>query len=356
MRRRSFFKWFGLLSVTAVFTGGGYRAVKTNTNPYYSGPKSDHFDGLQFFNPGGEHPRGFKKLMKWLLSDRPKWPKSFPSPFEDKPPVRVAGAQLRLSFVGQATTLIQTAGLNILTDPVWSARVSPVAFAGPRRVNKPGIDFDNLPPIDVVLISHNHYDHLDIKTIGRLVKAHNPLFVVPLGNDKIIHKKYYRARTVAGDWGDQIELTPGVNVTLEPTHHWSARGTTDRRNALWAAFVIGTPGGAIYHIGDTGFHDGHNYREAAAKYGEFRLAILPFGAFEPRDFMKAQHQNPDEAVQGHMLCRARYTLGHHWGTFQLTDESIDDQINHLKAAKTKYAIAEERFRALRPGQVWNVPA
>ena len=356
MRRRSFFKWFGLLSVTAMFTGGGYRAVKTNTNPYYQGPKSDHFDGLQFFNPNGYPAKGFGKVLKWWLSSRPKWPKSFPSPYQDHPPARVMGQQLRVSYVGHASILIQTAGLNILLDPVWSDRVSPVGFAGPKRVNKPGIDLADLPPIDVVLISHNHYDHLDTKTIGKLVADHDPLIVVPLGNDTIIRRKHFKARTIARDWGQRVELGNGVTVTLEPTHHWSARGTTDRRNALCAAFVLQGPSGTIYHVGDTGFHDGVNYRAIAKKYGEVRLAILPFGAFEPRDFMKAQHQNPDEAVQGHLLCNAKQTLGHHWGTFQLTNESIEDQLNHLALARNKYAVPEEEFRALRPGQFWDVPA
>jgi L-ascorbate metabolism protein UlaG (beta-lactamase superfamily) len=354
MKRRNFFKWSAFFGFAAVFTGGGMRAVKTNTNPYYDGPSSDHFDGLQFFNPKGKHPKGFAKLIKWLMSDRPKWPKSFPSPFKDKPPVRVYSDELRVSFVGHATILIQTAGLNILTDPVWSERVSPFSFAGPKRVNPPGMNLEDLPPIDLILISHNHYDHLDIKTLDKLIKAHNPVILCPLGNDTIIRKKIRKARTIAKDWGDSFGPGNGVAITLEPMHHWSARGTTDRRNALWAAFVIQTPGGAIYHIGDTGFHEGVNYREVQAKYGEFRLAILPFGAYEPRDFMKAQHQNPNEAVQGHLLCNAKQTLGHHWGTFQLTNESIDDQLNHLAEARIRHGVSEEKFRALRPGQVWDV--
>ena len=146
-----------------------------------------------------------------------------------------------------------------------------------------------------------------------------------------------------------------VTVHFEPAHHWSARGITDRRNALWAAFVIKTPSGDIYHIGDTGFHDGINYKNAVAKYGGFRLAILPFGAYEPRDFMRGQHQNPDEAVQGHLMCGAEFTLGHHWGTFQLTNESIDDQVEHLEVALKKHNVSADVFRRLRPGQAWDVP-
>lgn len=347
-------KWFSFLSVTAIFTGGGYRTVKSNTNSYYSGPKSDHFDGLQFFNPGGKKPKNITELFGEFLKGRPKWPKSFPSPYEDKPPRRVHGDQLRVSYVGHASILLLTEGVNILLDPVWSERVSPFSFVGPKRVNEPGIKFQNLPPIDLVLISHNHYDHLDVKTLAALVKAHDPLILAPLGNEKIIRKQARQARVQTKDWGETVSFSSSLAVTLEPCHHWSARGTTDRRKALWAAFVIRTPAGAIYHVGDTGFHKGINYRQAARKYGGFRLAILPFGAYEPRHFMQAQHQNPDEAVQGHLLCQAKYTLGHHWGTFHLTWETIEDQLRDLSDARKKYGVAKENFRALLPGQVWNL--
>ena len=325
-------------------------------NPYYDGPVSDHFDGLNFYNPNGTPPKGFVELIKWQTGGgRKKWPQTFPSPHEDKPPKSVGGNDLRVSFVGHATVLIQTGKLNILTDPVWSQRASPFSFVGPKRVNDPGIAFENLPPIDAVLLSHNHYDHLDLPTLSRLHATHKPLIVTPLGNDRILRDHNADLRIQVGDWGDTFELSPDVRVTLEPMHHWSARGFGDRRNALWAAFVLQSRAGNIYHIGDTGFHEGTNYRSAREKYGDFRLAILPFGAYEPRDFMKGQHQNPDEAVQGHKLCGAHYTLGHHWGTFQLTNESIDDQLEALDAARARHDVSEDFFRALRPGQAWDIP-
>ena len=146
-----------------------------------------------------------------------------------------------------------------------------------------------------------------------------------------------------------------TSINFEPMHHWSARGIADRRNSLWAAFVINGPGGKIYHVGDTGFHGGINYRDVKERYGGLRLAILPIGAFEPRGFMKHQHQNPDEAVKGHLLCGADFTLGHHWGTFQLTNESIEDQLEALEQARIKYKVGANSFRALQPGQVWNIP-
>lgn len=344
------------MGLGTIAAAAGSLAFARSSNPYYSGPVSDHFDGLNFFNPKGHPPKGFVELMKWQLGGgRKKWPKKFPSPYSDVPPQQVVGNDLRVSFVGHATVLIQVSGMNLLTDPVWSERCSPVRWAGPKRKNDPGIDFDKLPPIDAVLLSHNHYDHLDLQTLSRLKAAHNPLIITPLGNDRILKDHDATFKIAVGDWGDVIDLDNGVKVGLEPMHHWSARGMGDRRNALWAAFMVQTPVGNIYHIGDTGFHGGRNYEAAKAKYGPIRLAILPFGAFEPRDFMQHQHQNPDEAVRGHLACGAQFTLGHHWGTFQLTNESIDDQLSHLEEARNRHGVGEDVFRALRPGQFWEVP-
>ncbi len=357
MKRRTLLKWLAALPLAGIGATAGGIAMARSRNPYYSGPVSDHFDGTVFFNPGGEEPKGFVDLLKWQLSgERKTWPERYPSPYSDTPPARVDGTDLRVSFVGHATVLIQTGGLNILTDPVWSERCSPFSWVGPKRVNDPGIAFDDLPKIDAVLLSHNHYDHLDIATLAKLHQRDSPLVVTPLGNDTIIHAKYPGIRTQVADWGETVDLPNGVKVHFEPAHHWSARGMGDRRNALWAAFVVEGPAGLVYHVGDTGWFDGKFYDEAKAKYGGFRLAILPFGAYEPRSFMKPQHQNPDEAVRGHIACNAAYTLGHHWGTFQLTDESIEDQIADLDAALAKHGVAPDVFRRLQPGQAWDVPA
>lgn len=327
-------------------------------NPYYSGPVSDHFDGLQFFNPQGIVPRGFTDLLRWQFGGgKVKWPARYPSPFAAVAPVeRLDGEQLRVTMVGHASLLLQTGGLNILTDPVWSSRASPVSFAGPGRVNPPGIAFDQLPPIDVVLITHNHYDHLDINTLQRLVASHDPLLITPYGNDVIIAEHVKGARFQTGDWGHQVVAGHDVVVHFEPCHHWSARGARDRRMALWCAFVIEGPAGKIYHIGDTGYHNGINYRSAADKHGHFRLANLPIGAYKPRWFMQAQHQNPEEAVRGFGLCAAQFAVGHHWGTFQLTNEGIEEPIVALAQALQQQGVDEHRFRALRPAESWDVPA
>lgn len=340
----------------AVGTGGLMTKRAHAANRYYDGPVSDHFDGRNFFNPGGMPPRPFADLLRWQFGGgRVKWPVGWPPPFlQAKPEPRVGGSALRLTMVGHASMLIQTAGRNILIDPVWSQRASPFPFIGPKRVNQPGIAFADLPKIDLVLVSHNHYDHLDIETLGRLWREHDPLVVTPLGNDTIIKAAVPAMRVEARDWGEGLQFED-MRVNIEPAHHWSARGLDDRRMALWSAFAVELPDGNIYYAGDTGFHGGRNYRAAGEKYGSFRLAILPIGAYEPRWFMEPQHQNPEEAVEGFLLCNAAHAAGCHWATFQLTDEGIGQPREALFAALDARDVARERFRPMLPGEVWDVP-
>jgi hypothetical protein len=179
MKRRSFLKFSALAALFGLGASGTAMAVARNSNPYHSGPVTDHFDGVRFFNPDGAAPKGFSDLLKWKFGgNQASWPRSVRSPFAPaRPEPRVEGDRLRITMVGHATMLIQTAGLNILTDPVWSDRASPLSFAGPKRVTAPGIAFEDLPDIDLVLLSHNHYDHLDLVTLARLRLAHNPLVI-----------------------------------------------------------------------------------------------------------------------------------------------------------------------------------
>lgn len=357
MNRRRLLQLSGLGALAAT-AGGLVARGAMAANRYYTGPVSDHFDGKLFFNPDGEEPSGMFDLLRWKFNGKNiAWPETFPSPFpQAMPETRVTGQRMVVTMVGHASMLIQVAGLNILTDPVWSDRTSPVSFAGPQRVNPPGIRIGDLPPIDVVLVTHNHYDHLDLETLWVLQSRDKPHFVTPLGNDGIIRSRVPDARITLMDWGGREEIAPGVVFHCEPCHHWSARGVGDRRMALWAAFVFETPAGKIYHIGDTGFHRGINYRAAKEKHGGFRLANLPFGAYEPRWFMRAQHQNPDEAVEGMLLCNAAFVAGHHWGTFKLTDEGVEQPQEALHAALDSRGIARARFRPMRPGEVVEVPA
>jgi L-ascorbate metabolism protein UlaG (beta-lactamase superfamily) len=285
---------------------------------------------------------------------RAKWPARAPSPYVDRPPARVDGAAYRISYVGHASWLVQTAGLNLLLDPVWSQRVSPFRLIGPRRVNDPGIGFADLPPIDVVLVSHAHYDHLDLSTLSRLAAAHRPRVITPLGNDTIIRNHDPSIDTEACDWDQRLKIGDEVAVTPVPTQHWSARNLSDRNMSLWASFVIEAAGGRIYFVADSGYGDGAYFRRARDRYGPFELAILPIGAYEPRWFMGDQHMNPAEAVQALLDCGAETALASHYGTFQLTDEAIDAPLLALADALKAAGIRPERFRALQPGQVWHM--
>jgi L-ascorbate metabolism protein UlaG (beta-lactamase superfamily) len=359
MRRRDFVTT-GILAAATALLSACTMTRGTPVNPYYAGPPSDHFNGVTFFNPGGTPLKGFGEFLRWQVNrERAVWPKHYPSPYPPaSPEPRLPADALRLTMVGHATLLIQAGGLNILTDPVWSDRASPVGFAGPRRVNPPGILFDRLPPIDLVLVTHNHYDHLDTATLRDLQAAHDPLVVTPLGNDTIIQGDVPAMRCLARDWGEVVEHATEngrVAIHLEPCHHWSARGIRDRAMALWAAFVIESEAGRLYHVGDAGYNDGRDYRHARQRHGGFRAAVLPIGAYEPRWFMAPQHQNPAEAVQGMLDCGAAVAAGHHWGTFQLTDEGIETPLADLASALARSGIEADRFRALRPGEIWDVP-
>ncbi|WP_310600752.1 MBL fold metallo-hydrolase [Desulfobulbus sp.] len=321
----------------------------------YDGPVSDHFDGERFFNPGKPENKTFFRVLKWYATRvRQPWPAFSELPFTDKPPQRVEGNRVRIGFVGHVTLLIQTQGLNILTDPVWSDRASPFTWAGPKRVHPPGIRFEDLPPIDVVLISHNHYDHLDLDTLVRLWQRDRPLFIVPLGNETLIRGRVPEARIEARDWDGQVAVSPGMTVHLAPMHHWSARAPWDRNRALWAAFVLATPGGTLYLVGDSGYGGGDNFRTAAAKYGSFRLAVLPIGSYDPRWFMADNHMNPEEAVKAWNDLGRPPMLPTHYGMFQLADTGYEVPLRDLKAAMKVAAVPEGRIRPLDAGEHWWV--
>ncbi len=320
------------------------------TNRYYQGPPSDHFDGVRFFNPGQPSTdRGLTDLLRWKLAGGAAgWPKSV-AVAAARPQARVAG--LRVTMVGHATLLIQAAGVNLLTDPVWSERASPFASVGPRRVTAPGIAFEDLPPIDVVLLSHCHYDHLDVATLRRLQANHAPLMTMPLGNDAIVRAAVPDARCVVGDWWDRLALGDGLSTTLTPAYHWANRWPTDVRMALWSGHFLDTPAGTIWFVGDTGYGDGVIFRQVRDRLGAPGVALIPIGAYEPRWFMSAQHVNPAEAVRVLRDVEARHALGIHWGTFQLTDEARDAPRLALASALSAASIPPHRFIAATAGGV-----
>ncbi|MCO6051109.1 MBL fold metallo-hydrolase [Mesorhizobium sp. RP14(2022)] len=331
-----------------------FRSRTPKPNRYYQGPPSDHYDGSRFFNPDGTLPKPFVEIFdRKFWTERARWPKARPSPFPQAKPAKSV-ADLRITMVGHSSTLIQMDGVNILSDPVWSDRVSPFSFAGPARVTAPGISFEDLPPIHCVLVSHNHYDHMDMPTLKRLHAVHDPLVITPLGNDSIIHASIPKMRIAARDWDERVEVA-GLSVTLTPVHHWSARWIGDRRMALWSGFMIEGHGARVFFAGDTGFDGGRPFERLTERFGPIRLALLPIGAYEPRWFMASQHEGPDEAVKAFQLCGAAYAVGIHWGMVQLTNEGVEAPRDMLFAELDGANIPRTRFRALEAGESWDIP-
>lgn len=324
-------------------------------NRYYQGPISDHFDGLRFCNPGQmSTDRSLAELLRWQRSgERIAWPEIASTVVPAVPPKR--SAALRVTMVGHACVLIQLGGVNLLVDPLWCDRAGPAGLLGPRRADAVGIRFDQLPPVDVVLLTHNHYDHLDAATVRRLQARHAPRFITPLGNDVLVRRIARGIDVVAGDWHDVISFN-SVEIVIWPAHHWSARSGLDRRMALWGGFVVKTATATVYIAGDTGYGDGAIFRALAAAHGAPSLAVLPIGAYEPRWFMKPQHVNPAEAVRIMQDCGAAAAIGVHWGSFQLTDEPRDAPVHALGVALAAAGIEPRRFRAFRPGDVWTSAA
>jgi len=321
-------------------------------NRYYSGPTSDHFDGLRFFNPGQpQTDRSLRDLWRWR-AERAAVP--WPTQVAVTPIVPEARVeQMRITMVGHATLLIQVAGINILTDPVWSDRSSPVTFAGPRRVTAPGIALNDLPPIDVVLVSHNHYDHLDLASLRHIHDRHHPAMFMPLGNDAIVRSAIADARISVGDWGSSIPIGPSATATLTRANHWSNRGLRDRRMALWAGFLVRTGRGSVWFAGDTGYGDGTIFRDIRSRYGVPDVALIPIGAYEPRWFMAAQHVDPQAAVRVFQDIGARRALGIHWGTFRLTDEGRESPRQELSEALARAGVDAGHFIAAEPGQSFD---
>jgi L-ascorbate metabolism protein UlaG (beta-lactamase superfamily) len=268
-----------------------------------------------------------------------------------RPPARVEGERMLVTWIGHATVLVQTAGLNILTDPIWSDTAGPFGL-GPGRVAVPGVRFEDLPKIDLVLVSHNHYDHMDLGTLKRLWERDRPLMVTSLGNDTILRDAGIDARAL--DWGGKLAIASGAEVIVTRNHHWGSRWGTDRNRALWSAFSVRTAAGNIFFAGDTGWGDGSWVGEAAA-FGPYRLAIIPIGAYEPRDFMKTNHVDPGEAVRIFQGLNAGTGLGVHWGTFQLTFEGIDDPPRRLGAELRARGVPANRFVTTEVGRAFRVP-
>lgn len=326
---------------------------------------SDHFDGNLFFNPGigmppplpagGETKRGISGwIWRWMFgNDWPAWPQIRNGKWGEPPAARVPKDSLSVTSIGHATFLIQMDGLNILIDPIWSDRCSPVSWAGPKRHQDPGIRIEDLPPIDAVLVSHNHYDHLDLPTLKRLERKGVQRSITTLGNRDLIRGAGISTVDEL-DWWQSVRLSEEVTVTVVPAQHFSARTPWDRNKTLWGGFVIAGPSGIVFYSGDTGY--GPHFREISQRFSPIRVAILPISPFRPRKSNEPSHghypvvhMRPSEAVQAHLDLRASFSVAAHFQVFQLGSDGFDDAPNELRSTLLERDLKPDVFIAPPPG-------
>jgi L-ascorbate metabolism protein UlaG (beta-lactamase superfamily) len=311
--------------------------------------RSDHFDGEHFVNPSGSAGQPFTSIPRMLREPRTQWPARVD--VRQCQPPSLDDATAVVTFIGHSTFLIQTTVGNILTDPIYSERAGPFDLLGPRRVRRPAVPFQDLPPISTVLLSHNHYDHCDLPTLRRLAKRFDPIVVTPLGNGRLARSAGLR-RVVELDWWQETGAAD-FPITLTPAYHFSARTPFDRNRALWGGFVMVLGSARIFFAGDSAY--ARFFRDIRQRLGPIALALLPIGAYEPRWFMQVVHMNPEEAVQAHLDLEAAESIGMHFGTFQLTTEGIDEPLRALDEARRAREVPTSRFRVLEFGDSARVP-
>lgn len=330
-------------TVLVLFVSIGYYL----SGPVYSGAPSDHFNGKVFQNPTGVQAKGLGEVLKWMIGRKQgPWNEITEVAYGDKPAARIDSG-IRITFVNHSTFLIQTEGLNILTDPVWSERTSPFTFAGPRRMRPPGIRFEDLPTIDVILISHNHYDHLDVATMKRLVELHKPRIITPLGVAEFLEQEDMKGAKDL-DWWQELTLSDSVAVQAVPAQHFSGRGMFDRDKTLWCGYVLKRSGGNLYFAGDTGYNDS-TFVEIGKRCAPLAVSILPIGAYKPNWFMSPIHTSPADAVKILVDTQTPSAIASHFGTFPLADDGKQEPIDELRIALTERGITPTRFVVLAEG-------
>lgn len=303
-------------------------------------PVSDHSDGERFFNPHAVAGRTFVEVLRWMRTrERTAWPAAMPLARHDPPPDRVAPGRAAITFIGHSTFLVRTASMTFITDPVLTTHAGPFGRMGPPRVRPPALPASALPPIDLVLVSHNHYDHLQPTSLQLFETRAS--FVAPLGLSTIVPN----AREL--DWWDRVTVG-AAEITCVPAQHFSARTPWDKNQSLWCGFVVSVDGVTVYFAGDSGYSP--QFAEIGARSAPIDVALLPIGAYEPRWFMQPMHMNPEEAVRAHLDVRPRVSIGMHFGTFQLTDEAIDEPLRALERARAAAGVAPDAFRVLDFGE------
>ncbi|TNB46074.1 MBL fold metallo-hydrolase [Martelella lutilitoris] len=310
---------------------------------------SDHFDGSKFFNPTLEDQfsPGFSDVIDMMRQGRAKWPahvENAQPAFQDMAP---SPDEVAITFINHATFLIQFAGLNILTDPIWSNRVSPIRWFGPKRVREPGMRLEDLPLIDLILISHNHYDHLDTATLKQLNTRYRPKILVPVG-DKPLIESIGIEDVQELEWWDEVKFNAETMITFAPTQHSSARSLFDRDRSLWGSYFIQNENWSVYFGGDSGYS--RHFGDIRKRLGAPDIALLGIGAYQPRSFMKPIHMDPAEAVQAHKDLGAELSIGMHYGTFQLSSEGFDQPERDLCVALNKKGISDGEFLTIPEGK------
>jgi L-ascorbate metabolism protein UlaG (beta-lactamase superfamily) len=305
-----------------------------------------HFDGKRFYNPGAPQARGFLDALRWKLTSRPEPSPPFFADVEHSiPPRKVEGSQIRVTLVNHSTVLVQGHGFNLVTDPIWSERASPLSWIGPRRRRKPGVRIEDVPPIDAVLISHNHFDHLDLATLRHLARRGRSTFIAAAGLARLLRsQKIVPVHEL--DWGESLTIS-GFRIHCVPALHFSARGIFDRNKTLWCGYVVEYSERFVYFAADTAF--GNHFAWIREKFGPPSLALLPIGAYDPPWFMSPVHMNPEEAVKAHDILGAKISIAIHHGTFQLADDGIDTPKKRLLACRR-----DDSFLILNNGQFVSV--
>lgn len=321
----------------------------SSAGPGWKGPLSDHFDGRAFFNPGARTGSTFSDLLKWRRSRTPGvWPKRIPNKAQAQPPDQVGAREIAVTLVNHCTFLIQVEGCNLLTDPVWSERVSPFSFVGPGRVRPPGLAWEQLPRIDAVLISHSHYDHLDLPTLKALNERFHPKFITGLGNRALLNARGIQEVEELDWWQKSRSSFAGLSIHFTPAQHWSSRSAGERNTTLWGGFFLSSEKLKCYFAGDSGY--GPHFAAIRQRLGAPDLALLPIGAYEPRWFMASFHMGPDEAVRVHQELEARQSLGMHFDCFPLADEGEGDAERGLAIALEQAGVEPAAFRAPQTGE------